>query len=80
MAQVIVRNLDDSVKRKLQRRAAKNGRSMEEEAREILRNALKDEGKSEYGLGTEIAELFRGLELEEPIKKLKIRPRIPKFD
>ena len=80
MAQVIVRNLDDSVKRKLQRRAAKNGRSMEEEAREILRNALKDEGKSEYGLGTEIAELFKGIELEEPIKKLKIRPRIPKFD
>lgn len=79
MAQVIVRNLDDSVKRKLQRRAAKNGRSMEEEAREILRNALKDEGKSEYGLGTEIAQLFKGIELEEPIKKLKIRPRIPKF-
>ena len=35
MAQVIVRNLEDSVKRKLQRRAAKHGRSMEAEAREI---------------------------------------------
>ncbi len=81
MAQVIVRNLEDSVKRKLQRRAARHGRSMEEEVRDILRNAVKDEGKrSEYGLGTEIAELFKGIELEEPVKPVKIKPRIPKFD
>ena len=82
MAQVIVRNLEDSVKRKLQRRAAKHGRSMEEEAREILRDALKDEGKRrEYGLGTEIAELFKGIELEEPIREFRgytVKP--PKFD
>ena len=82
MAQVIVRNIEDSVKRKLQRRAAKNGRSMEAEAREILRDALKDEAKrSEYGLGTEIAELFKGIELEEPIREFRgftVKP--PKFD
>jgi plasmid stability protein len=82
MAQVIVRNLEDSVKRKLQRRAARHGRSMEEEAREILRDALKYEGKrSEYGLGTEIAELFKGIELEEPIREFRgytVKP--PKFD
>jgi plasmid stability protein len=81
MAQVIVRNLEDSVKRKLQRRAAKHGRSMEEEAREILRNALRDEGKDEYGLGTEIAALFKGIELEEPIQEFRgftVDP--PKFD
>ena len=53
---------------------------MEAEAREILRNALKDEGKEEYGLGTEIAELFKGIELEEPVKHVKIKLRIPKFD
>jgi plasmid stability protein len=80
MAQVIVRNLEDSVKRKLQRRAAKHGRSMEEEAREILRNALKDEGGPRKGLGSAIAARFKGLELEEPIQKLKINLRIPKFD
>jgi plasmid stability protein len=45
MAQVIVRNLEDSVKRKLQRRAARHGRSMEEEIRDILRDAVKDEGR-----------------------------------
>ena len=41
MAQVIVRNLDEAVKRKLQRRAARHGRSMEEEVRDILRDAAK---------------------------------------
>ena len=45
MAQVIVRNLEDAVKRKLQRRAARHGRSMEEEIRDILRDAVKDDGK-----------------------------------
>lgn len=81
MAQVIVRNLDDTTKRKLQRRAARHGRSMEEEIRDILRNAVKDEGRARKGLGTEIAELFKGIGLEEPIKELRgytIKP--PKFD
>ncbi len=37
MASIIIRNLDESVKRRLRVRAAEHGRSMEEEAREILR-------------------------------------------
>ena len=81
MAQVIVRNLDDSVKRKLQKRAAKHGRSMEEEIRDILRDAVKYDGKPEKGLGTRIAERFRGIELDEPIREFRgytIEP--PKFD
>jgi plasmid stability protein len=80
MAQVIVRNLEDTVKRKLQRRAARHGRSMEEEIRDILRDAVKDEGRARKGLGTEIAELFKGIELEEPIRPLRIKLRVPKFD
>jgi plasmid stability protein len=71
MAQVIVRNLDEAVKRKLQRRAARHGRSMEEEVRDILRDAVKNEGQREVGLGTKIASRFRGIELEEPIKELR---------
>ena len=81
MAQVIVRNLEDSVKRKLQRRAAKHGRSMEEEVREILRDAVKDDGKLRKGLGTRIAERFRGLGFNEEIREFRgytIYP--PKFD
>lgn len=43
MAQLIVRNLDESLVRELKVRAARNGRSAEEEHREILRDALKPE-------------------------------------
>jgi plasmid stability protein len=40
MASIIIRKLDDSLIRGLRMRAAKHGRSMEEEAREILRHAV----------------------------------------
>jgi plasmid stability protein len=81
MAQVIVRKLEETVKRKLQRRAARHGRSMEEEVRDILRDAVKDEERVRGGLGSEIAARFKGIELEEPIPELRgfeIKP--PKFD
>lgn len=40
MASITIRNLDDGLKRRLRIRAAEHGRSMEEEAREILRQAV----------------------------------------
>lgn len=40
MASIIIRNLEDDVKARLKLRAAGNGRSMEEEARDILRSAM----------------------------------------
>ena len=40
MASITIRNLDNEVKTKLRVRAAGNGRSMEEEARIILRQAV----------------------------------------
>ena len=40
MASITIRNLDDNVKTRLRVRAADNGRSMEEEARLILRDAV----------------------------------------
>jgi plasmid stability protein len=73
MAQLVVRNLEEKVKAKLQRRAKRHGRSMEEEVREILRDATKEESKGRKGLGTEIAELFRGIGLKpgEEIPELR---------
>ena len=41
MANITIRNLDDEVKTRLRMRAAENGRSMEEEARRILREAVR---------------------------------------
>jgi antitoxin FitA len=70
-SQVIVRNLEDTVKRKLQRRAARHGHSMEEEIRDILRDAVKDEGRPRKGLGTAISERFKGLGIDEDIPELR---------
>lgn len=41
-----IRNLDDDLKRRLRIRAAENGRSMENEVREILRTALAEPTES----------------------------------
>lgn len=42
MASITIRHLDDGIKRRLRIRAAEHGRSMEEEAREILRQVVGD--------------------------------------
>jgi antitoxin FitA len=79
MAQLVVRNLDDDVKAKLQRRAKRHGHSTEEEVRDILRNAVKEEGGKQLGLGTQIANLFKdiGLRDGEEIPEQRGYPAIP---
>jgi antitoxin FitA len=81
MAQLLVRNIENGVKARLQRRAKRNGRSMEEEIRDILRAAVhKDEEKSEFGLGTEIAALFPKSGPDFKIEKLRIEIKPPIFE
>lgn len=65
MAQLLVRNLDEEVKRRLKRRAVLRGRSMEEEVRDILRAAADQDVEAQPGpgLGTRIARRFSGLGL-----------------
>jgi plasmid stability protein len=70
MAQLLVRNLEDDVKERLRKRAKKHGRSMEEEARDILRDVLKPGSGKTEGLGTRIANRFRGFGLTEPFPEL----------
>jgi plasmid stability protein len=83
MAQLVVRNLDDDIKRRLQRRARGNGRSMEEEVREILRRSVQSEGADARGLGTRIADRFAkiGLRPGEEIEELRSgAPRPAEFE
>lgn len=77
MATLTIRQLDDGTKAKLRVRAAEHGRSMEEEAREILRCALATERQSGGHLAERIHRRFRalgGVELElpkrEPIREI----------
>ncbi len=71
MAQFVVRNIEKEVKVRLQRRASRNGRSMEEEVRDILRNAVNEQVVAFGGLGTEIASLFSKVGLDEEIRELR---------
>lgn len=73
MAQILVRNLDAELKERLRRRAATHGRSMEEEVRDILRNALgRDDASRPVELGTRISRRFAGLGLlEEELPELR---------
>ncbi len=83
MAQILVRNLEDRLKGRLQHRAKRHGHSMEEEAREILRNALREDETPKCGLGSEMVALFSGsgVYLDEPIAEIRgMRMEIPDFE
>lgn len=77
MAQLIVRQLDDDVKEKIQKRARRHGRSTEEEVREILRNAVRSEEDTRPGLGTRLAARFHKIGLKEEIPELRGYPAEP---
>lgn len=70
MSTITIRKLDDELKGRLRRRAAANNRSMEEEARVILRRSLESPARGAGGgLGSEIRKLVEatgGIDLELP--------------
>jgi plasmid stability protein len=71
MATLTIRNLDERTKAQLRIQAARHGRSMEEEARTILRTAIEARQPlaTGTGLGNRIHEHFAqlgGVELELP--------------
>ena len=75
MANITIRNLEETTKRKLKIRAAINGRSMEQEAREILKSALAQSPRKQANLAERIRDIFTplgGVELErlprEPVR------------
>lgn len=78
MAQLLVRNIEEGVKTRLKRRAKQHGRSLEEEVRDILRDAARErKSKSGGGLGTEVAAMFSAIGEEFKIPELhghRIKP------
>lgn len=80
MASITIRNLDEALKRNLRIRAAEHGRSMEEEAREILRQAMSRPTPAP-DLGEAIHRRFAALgsvDLELPPREALPAP--PRFD
>jgi len=80
MASITIRKLPENTKRRLRLRAARNGRSMEQEAREILDFALHQPESQPENLAVAIRKIFAplgGVELQipkrEPIPEDRIR-------
>ena len=71
MAQLVVRNLEESVKARLRRRASRHGHSMEAEVRDILRDAVKAEEAPGLGLGTRINRRFAHIGFDEGFPELR---------
>ncbi len=72
MATLTIRDLEPAVKERLRIRAARSGRSMEEEVRVILRTASAEDGNQSHRLAEAIRARFaplRGLDLELPVRE-----------
>ena len=80
MATITIRNLDERTKARLRVRAAHSDRSMEEEARLILRAALETDRSSPRDLAAAIRRRFQpfgGVELELPQRQPMRPPPVP---
>lgn len=80
MASITIRRLDESTKAELRISAARHGRSMEEEAREILREALTGKQTRQGNIAESIRRRFAalgGVELPETVRESIRKP--PKF-
>lgn len=80
MASITIRNLDDRTKSRLRIRAAHNSRSMEDEARTILRQALAEESPGTVDLASAIQARFQplgGVDLRLPAREPMREPPKP---
>ncbi len=80
MASLTIRSLEPELKEQLRVRAARHGRSMEEEARVILRSTIAEQATAPTRLSDSIRRRFEkcgGVELELSVRELPRNP--PRF-
>jgi plasmid stability protein len=76
MASITIRRLPENTKRRLRIRAARNGRSMEQEARELLEAGLARGDAEPENIGQAIRQRFAplgGVDLKIPPRRGTIR-------
>ncbi|MBT3556967.1 MAG: plasmid stabilization protein [Rhodospirillales bacterium] len=81
MASITIRNLDDKLKHSLRVQAAYNSRSMEDEARDILRNSLATRRRQSTSLAEAVRQRFApfgGIDIV--IHPREPMPEPPRFD
>lgn len=72
MTTMTIRNIDERLKQRLRVQAAQHGRSMEDEARDIMRVALSTETLRDTSLVESIrsrVEPLGGIELDLPVRE-----------
>jgi len=80
MASITIRNLDEETKARLRVRAAHHNRSMEDEARNILRAALAEQAGTPRNLANAIRSRFQpldGIDLPLPVREPMREPPQP---
>lgn len=80
MTDLLIRDIDPKLKRRLELHARRSGRSLSEEAKNLISRALA-ESQAGRGLGSTLVELFRSIgpvELEERRTEMPRRP--PDFE
>ena len=80
MASITIRDLDERTKSRLRIRAAHHSRSMEDEARTILRNALSEDAQPAKDLASAVRERFKplgGVELVLAVREPMREPPKP---
>ena len=81
MSSLTVRNLDESVKNSLRVRAARHGRSMEEEVRQILQNIVAPEQAGQVSFAERVNSRFAGLHVDSlPIPARQLARNPPDID
>jgi plasmid stability protein len=81
MSSLTVRDLDESVKNRLRVRAARNGRSMEEEVRQILQAIVAPEQAGHLSFAERINSRFAGLNVDSlPIPARQLSRTPPDID
>jgi plasmid stability protein len=76
MASITIRRLPENTKRRLRIRAARNGRSMEQEARELLEASLAQPDPEPVNIGEAIRRRFApfgGVDLKIPPRRISVR-------
>jgi len=76
MASITIRKLPENTKRRLRIRAARNGRSMEQEARELLETSLAQPDPEPVNIGEAIRRRFApfgGVDLKIPPRRISVR-------
>ena len=78
MPSILIRNVDEALHQRLKSSAATHRRSLEEEARELLRTALARQGSSRDENVAEIVERLFGDDREDFDLEIPARGRTPK--